>query len=220
MLLAIVVSCAVGIAVVAIEKANRRFEGPLRGADFVHFYTLGHRAVRASHLRHGPPGGAARGAGRPLTRSKTFPGSSLALSSAGSGAVCAHQRMVVPDCSRRVECSDDCRVRVDRVECMWQPVSARLPDRNLLMVLAAAFPPFWMLVLDRANHDRDSGAFWAGWMALERRHHVLAGAAFGLLAIKPQFGIPLAVVVLARRDWAMLGGAVTSVALQAGPQHG
>ena len=52
-------------------------------------------------------------------------------------------------------------------------------------------------------------------MALERRHHVLAGAAFGLLAIKPQFGIPLAVVVLARRDWAMLGGAVTSVALQA-----
>jgi hypothetical protein len=39
--------------------------------------------------------------------------------------------------------------------------------------------------------------------------------AFGLLAIKPQFGIPLAVVVLARREWAMLGGALISTGLQA-----
>jgi hypothetical protein len=36
--------CAVVISVVAIERANRRLEGPLRGADFVHFYTLGRLA--------------------------------------------------------------------------------------------------------------------------------------------------------------------------------
>ena len=82
------------------------------------------------------------------------------------------------------------------------------------MVLAAAFPPFWMLVLYGQITILILGAFWAGWMALERRHHVLAGAAFGLLAIKPQFGIPLAVVVLARRD-SVMWGRVTSVALQA-----
>jgi alpha-1,2-mannosyltransferase len=40
------------------------------------------------------------------------------------------------------------------------------------------------------------------------------GVAFGMLAIKPQFGIPLAVVVLASGEWAMLLGAGTAVAAQ------
>ena len=43
-LLLTIMMCAVGISVVAVESANRRFEGPLRGADFVHFYTLGRLA--------------------------------------------------------------------------------------------------------------------------------------------------------------------------------
>ena len=117
MLLAIVVSCAVGIAVVSIEKANRRFEGPLRGADFVHFYTLGHLAY-AHHISAMYDQAALHEAQVALvTRFKNL-SVPTGLSSAGSGAVCAHQRMVVPDRPRRVECSDDCRVRVDRVECM------------------------------------------------------------------------------------------------------
>jgi alpha-1,2-mannosyltransferase len=95
-------------------------------------------------------------------------------------------------------------------------VSAMLPDRSVMVIAAVAFPPFWMLVLYGQITILILAAFWAGWMALERGHRVLAGAAFGLLAIKPQFGIPLAVVVLARRDWRMLWGAVASVALQSG----
>jgi hypothetical protein len=58
-------------------------------------------------------------------------------------------------------------------------------------------------------------AFWAGWLALERHRPWLAGFAFGLLAIKPQFGIPLAVVVVACGEWKMLAGAVSSVLAQA-----
>ena len=58
-------------------------------------------------------------------------------------------------------------------------------------------------------------AFWAGWLALERRHQWLAGLAFGLLALTPQFGIPLAVVVLACGEWRMLAGAASSVLAQA-----
>jgi alpha-1,2-mannosyltransferase len=58
-------------------------------------------------------------------------------------------------------------------------------------------------------------AFWAGWLALERQRPWLAGLAFGLLAIKPQLGIPLAVVVLVCGEWAMLAGAVSSVMAQA-----
>jgi hypothetical protein len=58
-------------------------------------------------------------------------------------------------------------------------------------------------------------AFWAGWLALERRHQWLAGLAFGPLALKPQFGIPLAVVVLACGEWRLLAGAASSVLAQA-----
>jgi hypothetical protein len=58
-------------------------------------------------------------------------------------------------------------------------------------------------------------AFWLGWIALERGRVYLAGAAFGLLALKPQFGIPLAAIVLACGEWRMLAGAVASIGAQA-----
>ena len=57
-------------------------------------------------------------------------------------------------------------------------------------------------------------AFWAGWLALERQRPFLAGLAFGLLLVKPQFAIPLAVAVVACRDFAMMKGALVSIALQ------
>jgi hypothetical protein len=97
----------------------------------------------------------------------------------------------------------------------WKPVSMQLPNRTLVFTAAAAFVPFLCLVLSGQSTVVILGAFWAGWLALERKRHLLAGMAFGLLAIKPQFGIPLAVVVLVGREWAMLGGALLSVALQA-----
>jgi hypothetical protein len=94
-------------------------------------------------------------------------------------------------------------------------VAARLPDRTFVIAAAAAFPPFWSLILHGQVTVILLVAFWAGWLALERHRHWLAGLAFGLLAIKPQFGIPLAVVVLVCGEWAMLAGAATSVAAQA-----
>ena len=91
----------------------------------------------------------------------------------------------------------------------------RLPDRTFVVAAAAAFPPFWSLILHGQVTVIPLIAFWAGWRALEHRRHWLAGVAFGLLAIKPQFGIPLAVVVLACGEWAMMAGALTSLTAQA-----
>ena len=79
---------------------------------------------------------------------------------------------------------------------VWRAVADRLPDRTFLVAAAAAFPPFWSLILHGQVTVILLVAFWAGWLALERHRHWLAGFAFGLLAIKPQFGIPLAIVVL------------------------
>jgi len=98
---------------------------------------------------------------------------------------------------------------------VWRPVADLLPDRTFVIAAAAAFPPFWSLILHGQVTLILLAAFWAGWLALERHRPWLAGFAFGLLAIKPQFGIPLAVVVVACGEWTMLAGAVSSVLAQA-----
>ena len=43
-MLVAIMMCAAGIMVFAIDRADRRLEGPLEAADFVQFYTLGHLA--------------------------------------------------------------------------------------------------------------------------------------------------------------------------------
>ena len=102
------------------------------------------------------------------------------------------------------------------VRSAWRPVAAALPDSGFVVAAAAAFPPFWNLVLYGQITIIVLAAFWAGWIALERQKPFLAGLAFGLLLIKPQFAIPLVVLVLVYRQWAMLLGAVTSIAVQLG----
>jgi hypothetical protein len=98
----------------------------------------------------------------------------------------------------------------------WRPVAAFVPDKSLVVAAAAAFPPFWYCVLHGQATILVLAAFWSGWRALERGRRLLAGMAFGLLLLKPQFALPLAVVVLACRQWAMLAGAVASIAIQVG----
>lgn len=100
------------------------------------------------------------------------------------------------------------------VRSAWRPVAKSLPDSLFVLASAAAFPPFWSLVLYGQATILILTAFWLAWLALERGRSFVAGAAFGLLLIKPQFGIPVAVVVLACREWTMLAGAATSIAIQ------
>lgn len=200
------------ISVDAIEKANRRFEGPLKGADFVHFFTLGHLASVHDVAAMYDINALHEAQVRLVPESKTFlyppvyPPQIPVLFAPLSGWS-YYTALVVWDVLSIVG-------YLWILYRAWKPVSALLPDRSVLIVAAVTFPPFWMLVLYGQISMLILAAFWAGWMLLERRHDFLAGAAFGLLAIKPQFGVPLAVVVLAGREWAMLRGAVASVALQ------
>jgi alpha-1,2-mannosyltransferase len=206
------VLCAVGIMVAAIDRADQRLYGQLRGADFVQFYTLGHLASthRISPMYDMAALHEAQVALVPASKPFLYPAvyppqiavlfAPFARWSYGTALVVWSMLTVVGYALI--------------LWSAWKPVSALLPNRGMLLVAAAAFPPFWMLVMYGQVTILILAAFWAGWMALERGHRMLAGAAFGLLALKPQFGIPLAVVVLARRDWAMLWGAVASVGLQ------
>lgn len=88
-------------------------------------------------------------------------------------------------------------------------------DAVIFALLAAAFPPFVEMVQYGQNTVLLLGACFLAWRALECERPVLAGAALGLLAIKPQFGIPFAAIVLAGREWRMVAGAACSIAAQA-----
>lgn len=98
----------------------------------------------------------------------------------------------------------------------WFAVRQWLPDRTLVFSAAAGFPPFWQLVMNGQITIVIILACLLGWMALQRGRHFWAGVALGILAVKPQFGLVFAVVALAKRDWRMICGAITSVAIQAG----
>jgi len=192
---------------------HRSIAGPLKGADFVHFYTLGHLAsTRQIETMYDP----AR-----LYRTQV----DLVPASAGEiyPPVYPPQAAVIFSPIARLSYQQALLIwnlltiagYVLIVWSTWKAVAQLLPDRTLVFAAAAAFPPFWSLVLHGQVTVIVLAAFWAGWRALERRQRWLAGAAFGLLAVKPQFGIALAVVVLAGGQWSMLAGALASVTAQA-----
>ena len=85
----------------------------------------------------------------------------------------------------------------------------------VLLGLALAFPP-----LEEVKSFGQATAipllsFVLGWRFLLNDRSILAGAAFGLLALKPQLALPLVVVTLAGRQWRMMAGATLSIAAQA-----
>jgi hypothetical protein len=192
---------------------DRGIAGPLKGADFVHFYTLGHLAsaqqtdtiynMKALHEAQVTlvPDSA------PDFYPTVYPPQAAVLFAPFSGwpyrlALLMWNLLTIA-------------MYVVIVWSAWKGVADQLPDRALVIAAAAAFPPFWSLIVYGQITIVILLAFWLGWLALERGHSYLAGAAFGLLALKPQFGIPLAAIVLACGEWRMLAGAVSSVVAQA-----
>ena len=214
---AIILGTLLWIAAAVISFAgpgDRGIAGPLKGADFVYFYTLGHLGasgqtgtiydmkalhdaqvalVPASHSDLYPP---------------VYPPQAALLFMPFSGWSYRPALLVWSLVSMALYGLI--------VWSAWRRVSDQLSDRRLIVAAAAAFPPFWSMVLYGQITIFILAAFWLGWLALERGRPYLAGAAFGLLALKPQFGIPLAAIVLACGEWRLLMGAVASVAAQAG----
>jgi alpha-1,2-mannosyltransferase len=192
---------------------DRGIAGPLKGADFVHFYTLGHLAakrqveaiydMRALHDAQS----ALVPASKPEFYPPVYPPQAALLFTPFNGWSYRPALLVWSAVTMTLYGLI--------VWSGWRPVSDRLSNRRLIIAAAVAFPPFWNLVLFGQISIFIMAAFWLGWLMLERGRSYLAGAAFGLLALKPQFGIPLAVIVLACGEWRMLAGAVVSAGAQA-----
>jgi len=88
---------------------------------------------------------------------------------------------------------------------MWKIV----PGRDALWV-ALAFPGALLTVLDGQNGLITVALFGGGLLLLERRPWV-AGALFGLMCYKPQFGMLLPLALVAARNWRAIAGAALVV---------
>jgi hypothetical protein len=97
----------------------------------------------------------------------------------------------------------------------WRPMRRELARYSLVGVAAAAFPPFWNVILHGQTTAILIIAFSAAAIAMAHGRKMLAGLAFGLLLIKPQFGLVLAAVVLTCGEWSILAGLVLSACIQA-----
>lgn len=212
---AILVAVILWIAAAVVSfsgTSDRGIAGPLKGADFVQFYALGHLASahRINEMYDAASFHRAQAEILPESAREIYPpvyppqAAVMFIPVAGL----SYQRALF------IWSVITIAVYALIVWSTWKAFADALPDRTFVIAAAAAFPPFWSLVLHGQVTVILLAAFWAGWLALERHRRWLAGFAFGLLAIKPQFGIPLAVVVLASGEWAMMAGAMTSVVAQ------
>ena len=100
------------------------------------------------------------------------------------------------------------------VSSAWRSVRDVFPDRWFVAAAAAAFPPFWLLVLFGQTTIVPLAGFFLAWLALKADRPFLAGLAFGLLSIKPQFAILLTFVVVLNAQWRILLGGACSIVIQ------
>jgi alpha-1,2-mannosyltransferase len=94
-------------------------------------------------------------------------------------------------------------------------VVRKIAPRPETLWVALAFPGALLTILDGQNGLITAALFGGGLLLLERRPWV-AGALFGLLCYKPQFGILLPVALVAARQWRVATGAALVVAAFAG----
>jgi hypothetical protein len=186
--------------------------GNLKGGDFVHFYALGHVAlardagglydrvalhdrqtalVPASGTEHYDPAYPPQVAllFAPFARAPFLP-----AFLAWAGCIIA--------------------IYVVCVRAAWKSLAASPPDGWLVAWAAAAFPPFWNLVLHGQSTVVPLMAFTGGALAFTHGHKFVAGLCLGLLAVKPQFALAVAVVSVVTAQGRMIAGMFVTCAAQ------
>lgn len=191
----------------------RSLAGPLNAIDFVQFYTLGHLADSGQMMQayDGVTFHAAQATLVPASAEYIYP----PVYPPQTALLLIPFSRLSYGLASLVWTAITVALYAVIVWFTWRTVSDVLTDRMLVFFAAAAFPPFWYDVFHGQIAVVILAACWLAWVALGRGHRFLAGCALGLLAIKPQFGLPFVAIVLARREWAMLAGALACAVVQA-----
>ncbi|HVQ40758.1 MAG TPA: glycosyltransferase family 87 protein [Vicinamibacterales bacterium] len=186
--------------------------GNLKGGDFVHFYALGHVALArdagglydrvALHDRQT----ALVPASRTEHYDPAYPPQVALLFAPFARAPFLWAFLAWAACI--------VAIYVLCVHAAWKSIGPSPPDRWLVAWAAAAFPPFWNLVLHGQSSVVPLLAFTAAALAATRGHRFVAGLCLGLLAVKPQFALPVAVVSVVTLQGRMIAGMFVTCAAQ------
>jgi len=202
------------LLVAFVIPGDRFVTGDLKGADFVYFYTLGTVAFDGDYPR--------------AADDEYLYARQLQLVPASSGD---HHISVYPPTAAlffRPLAALPYRLAVvlwamltlagyaASIFLIWRRFRRLLPDGRFTAVAAAAFPPLWYLVLYGQTTVIPLLALTLAWLAFDGHRPIAAGVAVGLLAMKPQFGLVFAVVLLAAGNWRVVFGVMLSVASQLG----
>jgi hypothetical protein len=202
----------VALGTLALGTRDRDPFGQLKWTDFVHFYTIGHVA------RHGPLSDLYDPQALHAHQVQLVPASDpegyLPVYPPQMALVFAPLSDLPYHVAATLWAAVNLAVYAWAIWLAWRPLRSVMPRRALVVATAAAFPPFWSLVLHGQTTAVVVLAFALGTWALSKNHKVLAGAAFGLLLMKPQFGLVVAVVILSCREWSMLAGIALSAVVQ------
>jgi alpha-1,2-mannosyltransferase len=97
---------------------------------------------------------------------------------------------------------------------VWKTCPGLQTYRWTVLILAIAFPGFFHLLAWGQTAGLALLCFTLAYLALRRKHALLAGLAIGSLIFKPQLGLAAAVVFVCAREWKVVAGAVMTASIQ------
>jgi alpha-1,2-mannosyltransferase len=179
--------------------------GSLKGGDFAHLYTLGTVALehRGADLYNGEAQAALMAARVPDSRGTFYfpiypPHMSMLMSLfARMAYVHALIAWLILSAVLYAACCYG----------VWRTCSHLQGEGGLVLLLGAAFPGFFQVILWGQSSVLALACFTLMFLALRGRRDFLAGLALGLLLFKPQLGVACAIVFILARQWLVVAGA-------------
>jgi hypothetical protein len=105
-------------------------------------------------------------------------------------------------------------IYVASIYLIWRECPELRRHAGIVAISAAAFPPLFHFFVRGQISVLPLVCFTATFLALRRQREWLAGAALGLLVLKPQFLVAIPFVLLLARAWKAFGGLTLSAAAQ------
>jgi hypothetical protein len=198
------------LALNLIRPGALGWNGHIKGEDYAHFYTLGRLVAdgrtdllydtsgQSTYLTHAIPGA-------PPTFFIPVYGPQVALGFLPLGAIPYLPSLILWSAIT--------------IAVFWACCLATLRGcsnlawcRRDVLILIAASPALWQLVLHGQNSIVAMASLTAGGMLLQRRRDLAAGAALGILFYKPQLALAVGAVMLVTGRWrVILGMAATTI---------
>jgi hypothetical protein len=188
--------------------------GQLKGGDFLHFYVMGNMAAegRGDLLYDAQAQRAEQERLVPASQGIWYPpinGPQMAVLFAGFATLPYLWAAIVWAVLTML-------LYAACVWAVWRECPSLRAHTRVVTLAALGFPPFYALLLCGQTSALTLVCVTLAYLALRADRKWWAGVALGSLIIKPHLGPAVAVVMLVRREWRVIGGALAAIGVQWG----